>query len=226
MKKEELIKKAEKFVKKVNKELPGIIELEFRGLYEGGIFVAVKGAKRGAKKRYALIDLEGNLEIRGFETVRRDWCDLAKEIQHEVLRIILQERDPDKAVKLVRDTIKRIREGKASIEELTIYTQLVKPLHAYEQIGPHVKVAMKLRDKGRPIGEGMIIEYVITKGSGSISDRAVPAEDVKEGEYDPKYYINHQVLPAAMRVLQALDISEQQVLAGKVQTKLGKWFKK
>ena len=220
------MKKAEEFVEKVNKQLPGIIELEFRGLYEGGIFVAVKGARRGAKKRYALIDPEGNLEIRGFETVRRDWCDLAKEIQHEVLRIILQERDPDKAVKLVRDTIKRIREGKASIEELTIYTQLVKPLHAYEQIGPHVKVAMKLRDKGRPVGEGMIVEYLITKGSGSISGRAVPAEDVKEGEYDPDYYVNNQVLPAAMRVLQALDITEQQVLAGKVQAKLEKWFKK
>jgi DNA polymerase elongation subunit (family B) len=226
VRKEGLIKKAEEFVKKVNKQLPGIIELEFRGLYEGGIFVAVKGAKRGAKKRYALIDLEGNLEIRGFETVRRDWCDLAKEIQHEVLRIILKERDPDKAVKLVRDTIKRIREGKASIEELTIYTQLVKPLYAYEQIGPHVKVAMKLKEKGRPVGEGMIIEYVITKGSGSISDRAMPVEDVKEGEYDPEYYINNQVLPAAMRVLQALDMTEQQVLAGKVQAKLGEWFKK
>jgi len=226
MKREDLIKEAEKFVDKVNNELPGIIELEFRGFYEGGIFVTVKGAKRGAKKRYALIDPEGNLEIRGFETVRRDWCELAKKIQHEVLRIILQEKNPDKAVKLVRDTIKRIREGKATIDELTIYTQLVKPLHAYEQIGPHVRVARKLRDKGRPVGEGMIIEYVITKGSGSISDRAMPVEDVKEGEYDPDYYINHQILPAAMRVLQAIGITEQEVISGKIQAKLGEWFKK
>ncbi len=67
MKKEELIRKAENFVRKVNEELPGMIELEFRGLYEAGIFVARKGEKTGAKKRYALIDEEGNLEIRGFE---------------------------------------------------------------------------------------------------------------------------------------------------------------
>lgn len=221
-----LIKKAKEFEKKVNKELPGIIELEFRGLYEGGIFVARKGEKRGAKKRYALIDKENNLEIRGFETVRRDWCDLAKEIQHEILRIILQEKNPEKAVKLVRNTIKKIQTGKAEIEELTIYTQLVKPLSAYEQIGPHVKAAMKMKEKGRPVGEGMIIEYVITKGSGSISDRATPVEDVKEKDYDPDYYINHQVLPAAMRVLQALDLTEQQVLSGKIQAKLGEWFKK
>ena len=225
-KKEKLIKESEKILKKINSSLPGMIELEFRGFYDGGIFVTIKGTKKGAKKRYALIDPEGNLEIRGFETVRRDWCDLAKKIQHEVLRIILQEKDPNKAVSLVRKTIKEIQSGKAKKSDLTIYTQLVKPIAAYEQVGPHVKAAMKLRDKGRPVGEGSIIEYVITKGSGSISDRAMPAEDVKEGEYDPDYYINHQVLPAAMRVLSALGISEQQVLAGKVQAKLGEWFKK
>ncbi len=221
-----LIKKAKEFEKKVNKKLPGIIELEFRGLYEGGIFVARKGEKRGAKKRYALIDKEGNLEIRGFETVRRDWCDLAKDIQHEVLRIILQDKDPDKATKLVKDTVQRLKEGKVTLEELTIYTQLTKSLSKYESIGPHVNVAKKMKDRGRPVGEGMIVTYIITKGSGSISDRAEPVEDVKEGEYDPDYYINHQVLPAAMRVLSALGITEQQVLSGKIQTKLGKWFEK
>jgi len=221
-----LIKKAKEFEKKVNEKLPGIIELEFRGLYEGGIFVARKGEKRGAKKRYALIDEQGNLEIRGFETVRRDWCDLAKDIQHEVLRIILQDKDPEKATKLVRDTIKRLKTGKANLEELTIYTQLTKPLSQYEAIGPHVKVAKKMRERGKPVGEGMIVEYIITKKLGSISDRAEPLEDVKEGEYDPDYYINHQILPAAMRVLSALEITEQQVLSGKIQAKLGKWFEK
>jgi len=226
VKKSQLIKQSEKFLKKINDELPGMIQLEFRGIYEGGIFVTVKDVKRGAKKRYALIDKQGNLEIRGFETVRRDWCDLAKDIQHEVLRIILQDKDPDKATKLVRDTIERLQKKKATLEELTIYTQLVKPLSAYEAIGPHVKVARKMRDRGRPVGKGMIIEYIITKRTGSISDRAEPVEDVKEGEYDPDYYINHQVLPAAMRVLSALGITEQQVLSGKIQAKLGKWFKK
>lgn len=63
-----LREKASDFVEKVNKQLPGIIELEYRGLYEGGIFVAKKGKVKGAKKRYALIDYDGNLEIRGFES--------------------------------------------------------------------------------------------------------------------------------------------------------------
>lgn len=225
MEKGELIKKAEKFEEKVNKQLPGIIELEFRGLYQGGIFVTRKEGDKGAKKRYALIDYDGNMEIRGFEAIRTDWCDLSKNIQHEILRIILQDKDPEKAMKMVRNTIKKIQEGKVSLDELTIHTQLTMPLSAYKQIGPHVKVAQKMRQRGRPVGEGMIIEFIITKDGGSISDRAEPFEDVREGGYDPDYYINHQVLPAAMRVLSALGITEE-ALKGKTQTKLGKWFER
>jgi len=65
---EQLKKKALEFTDKVNKQLPGIIELEFRDLYEGGIFVAREKSEVGAKKRDALIDYQGNLEIRGFES--------------------------------------------------------------------------------------------------------------------------------------------------------------
>lgn len=222
--KEESIQKAQQFVEKVNQQLPGIVELEFRDLYQAGIFVARKGVEVGAKKRYALIDYKGNLEIRGFETVRRDWCELAKWLQHEVLRIILQERDVQKAVKLVRDTIERVRQGRATKEELTIFTQLVMPLSEYKAIGPHVSAAIRMRERGRPVGEGMIIEFIVVKGKGKISDRAEPAEDVAEGEYDPDYYVEHQVLPAAMRVLQALGVSEQEVLSSKTQATLGKWL--
>ncbi len=224
MEKEELIKKAEEFVGKVNKQLPGIIELEFRGLYEGGIFVAREKGEVGAKKRYALIDYQGSLEIRGFETVRRDWCTLAKEIQRKVLITILKEKNPAKAVELVRETIKRIKERKVLLEDLIIYEQITRPLSQYEQIGPHVKAAKKALARGRLIGEGMVIGFIIVKGSGSISDRAEPAEDVKLEDYDPEYYISHQILPAAMRVLKALGISEEDVLKGKIQADLKKFF--
>ena len=127
---------------------------------------------------------------------------------------------------LQKDTLKKIQNGKASLEELTIYTQLTMSLKKYKTIGPHVRVAMKMKERGKSVGKGMIIQYVITKRTGSISDRAEPVEDVKEGEYDPDYYVNNQILPVAMRVLSALGISEQEVLSGKRQAKLGKWFEK
>lgn len=223
---EKLVKIGEKFIDEINRKLPGIIELEFRDLYEGGIFVAREKSGIGAKKRYALLDYKGNIEIRGYEAVRRDWCELSKKIQRDVLVIILKERDPNKAIQLVRDTIKKIKDGKVALEDLTIFEQITRPISAYEQMGPHVKAAQKAIAMGRLIGEGSVIGFVITKGKGSISDRAEPAEDVKPNQYDPDYYIEHQIVPASMRVLKALGITEQEVLAGKMQKKLGIYFKK
>lgn len=224
-KKEELEEIGKKFVEKVNEKLPGIIELEFRGLYRGGIFVARERGETGAKKRYALLDYEGNIEIRGYEAVRRDWCQLSKKIQREVLITILKERNPEKAIELVRDVIRKIREGKVSLEELTIYEQITRPLSSYEQIGPHVKAAQKARARGRMIGEGIIIGFVITKGVGSIADRAEPVEDVKPNQYDPEYYIHHQIIPASMRVLKALGITEKDILSDKKQRKIVSFLK-
>lgn len=214
------------FEEKVNKELPGIIELEFRDLYEGGIFTVRRSGEIGAKKRYALIDYEGNLEVRGFETVRRDWCNLSKKIQREVLVTILRDKNPLKAIELVRETIKKIKEGKVPLEDLVIYEQITRPLSQYEQIGPHVKAAQKARLRGRVIGEGMVIGFVIVKGKGSIADRAEPVEDVKPNEYDQEYYIYHQILPASMRVFKALGYTEQEILSGKEQKGLEKFIKK
>jgi len=216
----------EKFAKLVNSKLPGIIELEFRDLYQGGIFVAKRTREVGAKKRYALVDFKGNLEIRGFETVRRDWCELSKKIQRDVLVTILRERNPEKAIQLVRDAIERIESRKVALEDLAILEQITRPLGQYQAIGPHVKAAQKAKERGRPVGEGTVIAFVITKGKGSISERAEPLEDVKLEQYDPQYYINHQILPASMRVLQALGYTEEEVRGGKIQKKLSTWIKK
>jgi len=216
-----------KFVNKINKQLPGIIELEFRDLYESGIFVArEKGEDVGAKKRYALIDYHGNLEIRGFETVRRDWCELAKKIQRDVLVKILKDKDPKKAVAAVRKTIEEIKEGRVPLADLTILEQITRPLASYQQKGPHVRAAMRMQDKGKIVGEGSVVAFVIVRGQGSISDRAMPVEDVKPKQYDPDYYINNQVVPASMRVLKALGLTEEEVISGKTQKGLKGFLKK
>jgi DNA polymerase I/DNA polymerase-2 len=224
--KEKLQQIGSKFEETMNKKLPGIIELEFRNVYKGGIFVAREKGEVGAKKRYALLDYRGGLEIRGFETVRRDWCQSSKDIQRQVLTVVLKERDPVKAVTLVRDTIKKVKEGKVPLDQLVILEQITRPLSQYEQIGPHVKAAMKSLERGRPVGEGSLIAFVIVKGSGSISERAEPVEDVKPNQYDPDYYVGHQILPASMRVLKALGYSEEEVMGGKIQKKLDAWTKK
>jgi len=83
------------------------------------------------------------------------------------------------------------------------------PIERYRAIGPHVVAAKKLRAKGVEIEPGMIIAYIEAKGAGSISDRAVPVEDFKGMEYDADYYVENQVLPAVMRIMEVLGYREE-----------------
>ncbi|MEM5812639.1 MAG: DNA-directed DNA polymerase, partial [Candidatus Aenigmatarchaeota archaeon] len=202
---------AERFLEKANESLPGVMELEFRDLYQSGIFVSAKTGK-AAKKRYALIDYKGNITIRGFEKVRRDWSNIAKETQERVLLAVLRDHSPEKAAQIVRNTIDDISSGKIEMEDLVIYSQITRPLSQYQQLGPHVLAAKKAQERGRPVGEGTTIAFIITKGTGSISERAEPAEDAKN--YDPEYYIKNQVIPAALRVLSGLGYTEEDLLKG------------
>ncbi len=198
--------KAKKFLEEVNKILPGTMGLDLQGIYKAGIFVPAKTGIT-AKKRYALLDKNERIVIRGFERVRRDWCKIAKETQEKVLLSILKDRDKKMAVNIVEETIDRLKAGKVKKEELVIYTQITRPVERYEQIGPHVAAAKKYVARGHTIKEGAVIGYIITKGMGSISSRAEPFEYAEN--YDPEYYINNQILPAAMRILNAVGYSEE-----------------
>ena len=202
-------KDIDNFLGKANKTLPGIMELEFRNLYKSGIFVLSKTGL-AAKKRYALIDNEDNIIVRGLERVRRDWAGIAKEAQEKVLEAILIDKDPDKAIRTIRRIISDLKKGKIELGDLVIYTQITRPLKEYEQIGPHVVAARKALQRGRIIKEGLTVSYIITKGLGSISSRAEPAEFATN--YDPDYYINNQVLPATLRILSGLGYTKQDLL--------------
>lgn len=205
-------KKTKAFLEKMNKALPGIMELNLQGFYKRGLFIP-KGVGIGtAKKRYALIDEDGVLTIRGLEKVRRDWSMIAKDTQEAVLKMVLSRKDVKGAVRYTQDIIRKIRQGKVPLKELTLHEQLAKPLSQYQVTGPHIVAARKAKERGRPIGEGMIIIFAITKGKASISQRAEPIEDVKIEDVDTNYYINNQVLPAAMRVLAVMGVSEEQIL--------------
>jgi DNA polymerase Pol2 len=208
--------KAGKFQNAVNKELPGVMQLEFEGIYKRGIFVT--------KKRYALADDSGKTLIKGLEFVRKDWSPLAKETQKKVLDALLRDGKPEKAFEIIRETIKRIQNKDVTLEDLAVYTDLTRPLEKYEVTAPHVAAAHRLKQKGKDIHTGSTIGYIIVKGGGKISERSMPVEYVKFENYDPKYYIEHQIIPAVSRVMEALGYEEEDLL-GRKQVKLGEYFK-
>lgn len=213
------------FAEAINKELPGMMELEYEGFYPAGIFVSAKLGPFGAKKKYALISEKGLLKIRGFETVRRNWSFIAKGVQEKVIDIILRENDTEKALEYVKGIVHDLRGKKIPIEKVIIHTQLQKEILDYANKGPHVAVAQRLKNKGRHIGPGTMIRYVVSQGNDIIRNRAKLPEEVKEGEYDADYYINNQVIPAVERIFNVLGYKKEDLLEMKEQTKLEGFFK-
>ena len=202
------------FLKGFNSGLPGNMELELEDFYTRGVFVGKKTEKgyTGAKKKYALISESGYIKIRGFELVRRDWSRIARDTQRMVLDAILKEGSADKAVAIVKDVVGRLQAGSVPLSELAISTQLRKGIDGYDSKSPELAAAKKAVEKGlksRGDVEHAVISYVITRHGDSISDRAELEEYAQD--YDPDYYINHQVIPATMRILKELGLSEDEV---------------
>ncbi|MEK6984192.1 MAG: DNA-directed DNA polymerase [Nanoarchaeota archaeon] len=214
----------ESFAKSINSELPGLMELEFEGFYPNGIFVSAKIGPFGAKKKYALLSEYGTLKIKGFETVRRNWSFIAKDVQERVLDMILRENNTKKALNYVKNTIDELRSKKIPKEKVIIHTQLQKDILDYAAKGPHVAVAQRLKNKGKSIGPGTIIKYIVTQGSDKIRNRSKFPDEVKEGEYDADYYINNQLIPGVERIFNVLGYKKEDLLEIKEQTKLEGYF--
>ena len=218
-----------KFVEQVNLELPGIMELDYENYYPAGIFVSTKAKEMGAKKKYALIDEKNNLKIRGFETVRRNWSFIAKEVQKDVLKIILQEKDAKKAANYVKQTIADLRANKVPVEKMVIFTQLQKEISEYNSMGPHVAAAQRMKDKGIEVGSGSMIKYVIIKGDGMkksdkrIRDRVRLLEEISQKDYDSEYYIKNQIIPSVERIFAVFSIDIIKFVEKQGQRTLGGW---
>jgi len=213
------------FMKKVNDELPGGMELELEGFYPRGVFVTKKLAgekETGAKKKYALIGEDGRIRIRGFELVRRDWSAIAKTTQRRVLEAILKHGSKEMAAKIVKEVIERLKGGSVPIEELAIYTQLRKDPGKYDVKSPELAAAQKAIARGMSIERGAVIGYVITRRGSSISEKAQLAEFAQD--YDPAYYIDHQVLPAVLKILKELGYKEDDLKFKGEQKGLGSFF--
>ncbi len=197
------------FLKDINDKLPGIMELELERFCKRGLFVRGKGEK-GIKKRYALLDENDKLIIKGFEFVRGDWSQISKETQYKVFNALLRDNDREKAINIVRKTIDDLKKNKIPLKKLIITTQLTRNVNEYKSIGPHVAVAKRLISKGWDITAGTMISYIITQGKGLMREKArTPDEVIKENlTPDADYYIHHQIIPAVERVLDALNVNE------------------
>lgn len=165
-----------------------------------------------AKKRYAGQRQDGSLDIVGLEVIRGDWAKIAKQVQEHVLEIILKEQSPKKAVDYVKSVVADLRGKKVHKDDLIIWKTLTKPPDQYAIKAPHVEAARFLKEKGWSLTTGDKIGYVILTGKGRLYNRVKPYIFATLSEIDIDYYITKQVVPAAARILESFNVTEQDLL--------------
>ncbi len=222
-------KDIEDLIERISKEMPINIEIDEK--YDAIFFVE--------KKRYAGITSDGRLIVKGLEVRRGDWCELAKEVQKEVIEIILREKNPKKALKHVKEVISGIKSGRYPLSKFVIYKGLTKKPSKYESMQAHVKAALKAKEMGIVYPLGSKVGYVVVEGAGNIGDRAYPVDLIEsfDGEFvvirtkngeerkkiDKGYYINNQVIPSVLRILERFGYNELSI-KGESQLTLDSFF--
>ena len=211
-------------LKKINKKLPGIMELDLENFYKHGIWVSKRSGETGAKKKYALLDYNGDIKIRGFAVVRRDWCKLAKELQKRIITSILKDGDYKNALDYFKKKVKELEERKVPLEKLIIKTQIKKLLKEYKALTPHIVAARKKIERGEEVGIGDLVEYYIGESSKGklIRDKVKLPEE--EGAYDIQYYLTHQLIPSVENIFLIFNLDVKKMIEGNKQGNLNKWF--
>lgn len=175
-----------------------------------------------SKKRYAAKFLhykgadataDSKLEIKGLEFKRGDTARLTRELQAEVVELVIKDGvdDIEAIAEVLNRWKRRILEGELGRDDVFLSKRLSKPLRSYVQRTTvrgnkvaqptHVQVAHELAKRGRDVGEGVKIEYVVVDGSES-PIKAIPAEDFK-GDFDRFYLWENLIYPATQRFLHA-----------------------
>lgn len=198
----EALEVGEEIVARFNEELAGEIKsiwnvesklvLEFEKIYEQLFLPSVRHGKAGARKRYAgLIAGATDVEFVGMEVVRRDWTELAKEVQRELyVRLFAGQPVED----YLHDCVASLRAGDLD-EKLTYRKSIRKPLSEYRKTTPpHVAAARKSPNPSH------VIEYVITTNGPEPLNRLVHPPD-------RKHYEEKQIRAVAQPVLDALGLN-------------------
>ena len=167
------------------------LEMEFEKLYLKLFLPSVRHGGAGARKRYAgLVDGQEVVEFTGMEVVRRDWTELAKEVQRELYARLFAGSTIEEYLAGVAT---KLRGGE--LDDKLIYRKGLRkrPADYTANTPPHVAAARKSASSDR------VVSYVMTVAGPEPLDALV-------NEPDREHYLDKQVRPVAEPVLAALGL--------------------
>ncbi|MDI6720999.1 MAG: DNA polymerase domain-containing protein, partial [Candidatus Aenigmarchaeota archaeon] len=209
----------------VTSRLTGYLELQFEKIYRT-FLILTKKRYAGWKFEYTGSEWKDAIDMKGIETVRRDWCPLVSDLMLNVINITLKEGDIQKSIAEIRKTLDDLKNGRIPLEKLTVIKGITKSVENYDGVLPHIEVARKLaaRNPHDPPKIGDRIGFVIIKGNNKLlSKRAEDPKYVKDNglQIDSDYYISSQLLPPVERILSAVGVDKNELLGTGRQSRLG-----
>lgn len=187
----------------VTKLFTAPMKLEFEKVYYPYLLIS--------KKRYGALywtkpDKYDKLDMKGIEAVRRDNCQLVRSTQWKLLRHLLIDRSKEACIKLVKETVANLVQGKANFSDLIISKSLSRAPEEYAVPAPHTELAIRVakRDPAGAYAIGDRVPYVIVEGlkNDKMSERAEDPLYVIENNIrvDWRYYLNNQLENPVMAV--------------------------
>ena len=168
---EEVRKVGQEVKREVNKRYK-LLEIEMDGCYRSMLLLK--------KKKYAAVVVEPSMhegktiyvervEKKGLDTVRRDWCKLAKDVGDTCLDEIFKKRAVEDTVEKIHDALREARtkmvNNQVNLESYIVTKQLTKSPRDYPDANsqPHVKVALRRIEQGKQDGvnAGETVPYII-----------------------------------------------------------------
>ena len=179
------------------------LELEFEKLYLKLFLPHARHSTRGASKRYAGLlynarpEASGNVEFVGMEVVRRDWTELAKQVQRELYQRLFTGQRVDS---YLAEVVRQVRDGTRD-DALVYRKNLRKSADDYTATTPpHVAAARKSTQPPE-----RLIRYVMTTAG------AEPLDNVQH-PLDREHYVDKQIRPVAEPVLSTLGLDFERVI--------------
>eukprot|EP01113_Clastostelium_recurvatum_P044377 TRINITY_DN7487_c0_g1_i3.p1 TRINITY_DN7487_c0_g1~~TRINITY_DN7487_c0_g1_i3.p1 ORF type:complete len:1514 (-),score=286.83 TRINITY_DN7487_c0_g1_i3:28-4569(-) len=210
-------------IKKEINKLFNLLEIEVDGIFKTMLLLK--------KKKYAALRVEekpdGTVasvkQMKGLDLVRRDWCDLSRDMGNVVLDFILSGATRDEVVerihKYLQEQALAIRENKIPLQKYIVNKGLTKHPKEYPDAKsqPHVQVALKMLAQNKPIQVGDTIPYVITEGPDSWAERACHPDDIVRSDglvkVDINWYLAQQVYPPIARLCENIEGTDASQLA-------------
>ena len=101
-----------------------------------------------------------------------------------------------------------------------ISSKLLKDIDKYDANYPYVAAARRMSNFGHTLRAGSIVEYMIIKGEGKISDCVRLPNEVNITSLDMDYYIEKQIIASTIHLFELFGVTKEDILSEHDQSKL------